>query len=65
MQLSENLRDRTPGYHYPDRLQQILNQLHKRYEHLNDAERYQRTIEAINQMDVSESDRNELLGRSL
>ena len=57
---AQNPRLRNPD---PDELQQALNRLQKRYEHFSYEDRHLRMIEDIKQMEVSESDRRELLRR--
>ena len=48
---------------YPDKLQQIINTLKKRYRHLNVAERRLRIIAEIERMNLTYAERREIFRR--
>lgn len=48
---------------YPDRLQQVIYRLQKKYEDLSFEDRNLRIKQEIGQLDENENDRNELLRR--
>lgn len=63
MVVNESTQKSSVKGRYPDKLQQVLNRLYKRYEDLSYEDRRQRVARDIEQMDAPEVDRKELLSR--